>query len=152
MVVAKLSVVQTPLPIILHQASKPRRKSRKLHRNLVQNYYLDEASVMVIVNTMPVLAALAILLTYNCSAPIMMPWMQQWRSDAFSPALECQLILQKNRQILLTGCWHNTTQKHHTKTTSASLLSIYLPKKHVCRKPQPIYHLTMPIEQTVFVR
>jgi hypothetical protein len=82
----------------------------------------------------------------------MMPWVQQWRSDAFSPALECQLILQKNRQILLTGCWHNTTQKHHTKTTSASLLRTNLPKKHVCHKPQPIYHLTMPIEQTVFVR
>jgi hypothetical protein len=82
----------------------------------------------------------------------MMLWVQQWRSDAFSPALECQLILQKNWQILLTGCWHNTTQKHHTKTTSASLLCINLPKKHVHCKPQPIYHLTMPIKQTVFVR
>jgi hypothetical protein len=82
----------------------------------------------------------------------MMPWVQQWRSDAFSPALECQLILQKNRQTLLTGCPHNTTQKHHTKTTSASLLCINLPKKHVLCKPQPIYHLTMPIEQTVSVR
>jgi hypothetical protein len=107
---------------------------------------------MVIVNTMPVLAALAILLTYSCSAPIMMPWVQQWRSDAFSPVLECELILQKNWQILLTGCRHNTTQKHHTKTTSASLLRINFPKKHVRRKPQPIYHLTMPIKQTIFVR
>ncbi len=100
---------------------------------------------------MPVLMALAILLTYSCSTPIMMPWVQQWRSDAFSPALECQLILQKNWQILLTGCRHNTTQKHHTKITSASLLRINLPKKHVGRKPQPIYHLTMPIKQTIFV-
>ncbi len=41
-VVTKLSGVQTPLPITLRQASKPRRKSRKLHRNSVQNYYLDE--------------------------------------------------------------------------------------------------------------
>jgi hypothetical protein len=73
----KLSRVQTLLPITLHQVSKPCRKSRKLHGNLVQNYYLDEASVMVIVNTMPVLVALAILLTYSCSAPIMMPWVQQ---------------------------------------------------------------------------
>ncbi len=153
MVVTKLSRVQTPLPITSRQASKPRRKSRKSHRNLVQTYYLDKASVMVIVNPMPVLAALAILLTYSCSAPIMMPWVQQWRSDAFSPALECQLILQRNWQIiLLTGCRHNTTQKHHTKTTSASLLCINLLKKHVCLKPQPIYHLTMPIEQTIFVR
>jgi hypothetical protein len=81
-----------------------------------------------------------------------MPWVQQLRSDAFSPELECQLILQKNWLILLTGCRHNTTHKHHTKTTSASLLRINLPKKHVHRKPQPIYHLTMPIEQTIFVR
>jgi hypothetical protein len=103
---------------------------------------------MVIINTMPVLASLAILLTYSCSTSIMMPWVQQWRSDAFSPVLECQLILQKNRQILLTGCWHNTTQKDQTKTTSASLFCINLPKKHVRCKPQPIYHLTMPIKQT----
>jgi hypothetical protein len=81
----------------------------------------------------------------------MMPWVQQWRSDAFSSALECQLILQKKWQILLTGCWHNTTQKHHTQTTSTSLLCINLPKKHVPRKPQPIYHLTMPIKKTVFI-
>jgi hypothetical protein len=151
-VVTELSVVQTLLPITSHQASKPCRKSRKLHRNSVQNYYLDKASVMVIVNTMPILAALAILLTYSCSAPIMMPWMQQSRSDEFSPALECQLILQENWQNLLTGCWHNTTQKHHTKTTFASLLRINLPKKHIRRKPQSIYCLTMPMEQTVFVR
>jgi hypothetical protein len=82
----------------------------------------------------------------------MMPWVQQLRSDAFSPALECQLILQKKWQILLTGCWHNITQKHHTKTTSASLLHINLPKMHIRCKPQPIYHLTMPIKQNVFVR
>jgi hypothetical protein len=149
--VTKLSGVQTLLPITSPQVSEPHRKSRKLHRNLVQNY-LDEASVMVIVNTMPILVALASLLTYSCSAPIMIPWVQQWRSDAFSPVLECQLILQKNRQILLTGCLHNTTQNHHTKTTSTSLLHINLPKKHVRRKPQPIYHLTMPIKHTVFVR
>jgi hypothetical protein len=117
-----------------------------------ENRVSDEASVMVIVNTMPVLAALAILLTYSCSTPIMMPWVQEWRSDAFSPALECQLILQKNWQFFFTGCLHNTTQKHHTKTTSASLLCINLPKKHIRRKPQPIYHLTMPIKQTIFVR
>ncbi len=111
-VVMKLSRVQTPLFITSRQASKQRRKSRKLHGNLVQNYYLDKASVMVIINTMPVLAALAILLTYSCSAPIMMPLVQQWRSDAFSPALEWQLILQKKS----ANFTHWVSAQHHTKT------------------------------------
>ncbi len=112
-VVTKLSGVQTPLPITSRQVSKPSRKSRKLHRNSVQNYYLDEACVMVIVNAMPFLAALAILLTYSCSAPIMMPWVQQWRSDAFSPALECQLILQKKS----ANFTHWVSAQHYTKTS-----------------------------------
>jgi hypothetical protein len=104
---------------------------------------------MVIVNTMPILAAFAILLTYNCSAPIMLPWVQQWRSDAFSPALKYQSGLPKNQQILLIGCWHT---QHHTNTTSTSLLCTNLPSKHVCHKPTLIYYPTMPVDQTVLVR
>jgi hypothetical protein len=68
------------------------------------------------------------------------------------PSLRMPIDSTKKWRILLTGCRHNTTQTHHTQTTSASLLRINLPKKHVCRKPQPISHLTMPIKQTIFVR
>jgi hypothetical protein len=141
--------MQTPLPLTSRQASKSRKKSRKLHRDSVLNFPLDEASVVVIINTMSVLVVFAILLTYNCSAHIMLPWVQQLRSDAFSPALKCRSVLPKNRQILLTGCRHT---QHHTKTTSASLLRINLPSKHVRRKPTPIYYPTMPVNQTVLVR
>ncbi len=104
---------------------------------------------MVIVNIMPILVAFAILLRYNCSAHIMLPWVQQWRSDTFSSASKCQLSLPKNRQILLTGCWHT---QHHTKTTSASLRFINLPKKHVCRNSNARFYPTMPVEQIVSVR
>ncbi len=104
---------------------------------------------MVIINIMPVLAAFAILLMYNCSAPITLPWVQQWRSDTFSPASKCQLSLPKNRQILLTGCWHT---QHHTKTTSASLRFINLPKKRVRCKSNARFYPTMPVEQTISIR
>jgi hypothetical protein len=97
---------------------------------------------------MPVLAAFAILLTYNCSAPITLPLVQQWRSDTFSSASKCQLSLPKNWQILLTGCWHT---QHHTKTTSASLHFINLPKKHIRRKSNTRYYPTMPVKQTISI-
>jgi hypothetical protein len=87
-VVAKLSEVQTSLPITLRQASKSRKKSRKLHRYSVLNLQLDEASVTVVINyTMSVWVAFAILLTYSCSTLITLPWVQQWRSDTFSPVI-----------------------------------------------------------------
>ncbi len=104
---------------------------------------------MVILNIMPILAAFAILLTYNCSALITLPWIQQWRSDTFSSASKCQLSLPKNWQILLTGCWHT---QHHTKTTSASFRFIHLPKKHVCHKSNARFYPTVPVEQAVSVR
>jgi hypothetical protein len=104
---------------------------------------------MAIVNIMPVLAAFAILLPYNCSAPITLPWVQQWRSDMFSSESKCQLSLPKNWQILLTGCWHT---QHHTKTTSASLRFINLPKKHICHKSNARFYPTMPVKQTVSIR
>jgi hypothetical protein len=104
---------------------------------------------MVIVNIIPILVPFAILLTYDCSAPITLPWVQQWRSDTFSSASKCQLSLPKNWQILLTGCWHTL---HHTKTTPASLCFINLPKKHVCRKSNARFHPTMPVKQTVTIR
>jgi hypothetical protein len=134
-------------PVTYYFASSVKNQ-KKLHRNLVQNFYLDEASVMVIINIMSVLAAFAILLTYDCSAPIMLPWVQQWRSDTFSSASKCQLTLPKNWKILLTGCWHT---QHHTKTTSASLRFINLPKKHICRKCNARFYPTMPVKQTVSV-
>jgi hypothetical protein len=141
-VVTKLSGVQTPLPITLCQASKPHRKSRKLHRNLVLNLQLDKAGVTVINYTMSFWAAIAILLMYSCSAPIMLPWMQQWRSDTFSPALECQSLLPQRWQILSTGCWHT---QHYIISISASLLLLNLWKKHVCCKSNP----NMPVEGTI---
>jgi hypothetical protein len=54
----------------------------------------------------------------------------------------------KNWHILPTGCWHT---QHHTKTTSASLRFINLPKKHVSRKPNASYYSTMPIKQTISI-
>jgi hypothetical protein len=82
-------------------------------------------------------------------ALLLLPWVQQWRSDTFSSASKCQLSLPKNWQILLTGCWHT---QHHTKTTSASLCFINLPKKHVCRKSNARFYPTMLVEQTVSVQ
>jgi hypothetical protein len=61
---------------------------------------------------------------------------------------KCQLSLPKNQQNLLTGCWHT---QHHTKTTSASLCFINLPKKHVRRKSNARFYPTMPVEQTISV-
>ncbi len=87
------------------------KKSKIRHRNSVLNLQLDVASVMVINCTMSVWVTIAILLTYCCSAPITLPWVQQWRSDTFSPALECQTLLPPKWQILSTGCWHT----HNTK-------------------------------------
>jgi hypothetical protein len=55
----------------------------------------------------------------------------------------------KNWQILLTGCWHT---QHHTKTTSASLRFINLPKKHIHHKSNARFYPTMPVEQTVSIR
>ncbi len=54
----------------------------------------------------------------------------------------------KKWQILLTGCWHT---QHHTKTTSASLRFINLPKKHVRCKSNARFYPTMPVEQTISV-
>jgi hypothetical protein len=141
-VVTKLSRVQTSLPITSRQASKSHKKSKKLHRNLVLNLQLDKASVTVIDYTMSIWAAIAILLTYSCSAPIMLPWVQQWRSDTFSPALERQSLLLQKWQILSTGCWHT---QHYIISISASLRLLNLRKKHVCRKSNP----DMPVKCTI---
>jgi hypothetical protein len=108
-VVAKLSGVQTLLPITLRQASKSRKKIKKLHRNLVVNLQLDEASVTVTNYTMSVGVAIAILLTYSCSAPIMLPWVQQWRSNTFSPALECQSLLPQKWENFIYWVLAHTT-------------------------------------------
>ncbi len=141
-VVAKLSRVQTSLLITSRQASKSHKKIKKLHRNLVLNLQLDEVSVTVIDYTMSVWAAIAILLTYSCSAPITLPWVQQWRSDTFSPALERQSLLLQKWQILSSGCWHT---QHYIISISVSLLLLNLWKKHVCRKSNP----DMPVERTI---
>ncbi len=106
------------------------------------NLQLDEASVMVINYTMSVWAAIAILLTYSCSAPITLPWVQQWRSDMFSPALERQSLIPQKWQILSTGCWHT---QHYIISISASLLLLNLQKKHICHKSNP----NMPVECTI---
>jgi hypothetical protein len=108
-VVAKSTGVQTSLPITPRQASKSRKKIKKLHRNSVLNLQLDEASVTVINYTMSVWAAIAILLTYSCSPPITLPWVQQWRSDMFSPALEHQSLLpQKMANFIYWVLAHTT--------------------------------------------
>ncbi len=109
---------------------------------MVLNLQLDEASVTVINYTMPVWAAIAILLTYSCSAPITLPWVQQWRSDRFSPALERQSLLPQKWQILSTVCWHT---QHYIISISASLPLLNLQKKHICRKSDP----NMPVERTI---
>ncbi len=70
---------------------------------MVLNLQLDEASVMVIDYNMSVGAAIAILLMYSCSAPIALPWVQQWRSDMFSPVLEHQSLLPQNGKFYLLG-------------------------------------------------
>jgi hypothetical protein len=89
---------------------------------------------MVIVNIMPILAIFTILVTYNCSAPITLPWVQQWRSDTFSSASKCQLSLPKNRQILLTGCWHT---QHHTKPLPPASASSTSPRSTSAAKSMP---------------
>ncbi len=109
---------------------------------MVLNLQLDEASVTVIDYTMSIWAAIAILLTYSCSAPITLPWVQQWRSDTFSPVLECQSLQPQKWQILSTGCWHT---QHYIIYISASLLLLNLWRKHICCKSNP----NMPVKCTI---
>jgi hypothetical protein len=79
-------------------------------------------------NTMVVWVASALLLMRNCSAPTLLPWVQQWRSKAFSSAKK-ELIF-PNPKLTTFSCWvlAQTTQ-HYPHNHSPPLLAqeAYLP-------------------------
>jgi hypothetical protein len=54
---------------------------------------------------------------------------QQWRSDAFSPAHKCQFPLQRKWVVVDAGCWHILNQLKTTTTCR------HVPKKHIRKKP-----------------
>ncbi len=78
---------------------------------------------------MDIKAAFAILHTHNCSTPTTLPWVQQWRSDAFTPAHKCQFLLQQKWVVVDAGCWHILNQLKSTTTCRHVL------KKHIRKKP-----------------
>jgi hypothetical protein len=69
---------------------------------------------------MSVWVAIAILLAYSCSAPITLPWVQQWRSDTFSPVLEHQSLLLQNGKFNLLGAGTNNTTLFLFRPASSS--------------------------------
>jgi hypothetical protein len=84
---------------------------------------------MVTNYAMAIWAAFAILCMHNCSAPTTLPWVQQWRSDAFTPAQKCRFLLQQKWVVDDAGCWHILNQLKTTTTCQ------HVPKKHIRKKP-----------------
>ena len=80
---------------------------------------------MFIIYTMAVWATFFLLHTHSCSAPTFLHWVQQWRSDAFSPAQKHQFPPQQKWVVVVARCWH---------TQQGTLM---FPKKHIHKKPIP---------------
>ena len=65
---------------------------------------------MFIIYTMAVWATFVLLHTHSCSAPTLLPWVQQWRSDAFSPTQKRRFPPQQKMVVVDAGCLHTLHQ------------------------------------------
>ena len=90
-------------------------------------------------NTMTVWAALALLLTYSCSAPTLLPWAQTRRSDMFSPAHKFFCLLGKIDNFFLLGAGTQTKrfpphQSNGMPQKSTSVRGIFSSQSHSNRQ------------------
>ena len=81
---------------------------------------------MFIIYTMVVWATFVLLHTHSCSAPTLLPGVQQWRSDTFSLLKKMPISATAKWAVVDAGCWQTL---HQLKPQPHAHM---FPKKHIC--------------------